>query len=298
MKIKRVSIIGANSFLAQNLIKYLVTDSMNIELYLYDIQEESYNELDFPYSKVNLMNIEEIRGIVLDVDYVFYFTGKTGTTSGLENYCSFIEINEIALLNFLKVYVEKGSNAILIYPSTRLVYKHNEYELIDENGINELKSIYAITKYAAEKYIELYHNVYGVNYIIFRIGTPWGSILNNEGNYGTFKFFVESAKNNKVITLYGNGNIKKTYTHIINICEIFKYVICSNSDSLVNQVFNVGGVNKTLNEIAKTIAQRYDANIVHIPWPKIDYLVDGGTVLLNSKKLDKIINITYKNIDF
>lgn len=297
---KRISIIGANSFIARNFYFYLKKSKCNdIDIYLYDYQDEFEDRLyGENYQQIQLNNTNEINKINFDVDYIFFFTGKTGTVQGFSSYEVFIEVNEVFLLNFLDVYREKKSLARIIYPSTRLIYKHSEIQGVTENSETDLNSVYSITKYSAERYLELYSKVFGINYTIFRIGTPWGSIISNEGNYGTFKFFVESAKKEGKVKIYGDGKLKKTYTHIEEICELFKLIIYKNYDEMENQIFNIGGVTKSLNEIASIISKQYKCKIIHTPFPQLDYKVDGGSVILNSAKLDKIVKMNHREILF
>lgn len=100
-------------------------------------------------------------------------TGKTGTVKGFESYEEFIKVNEIYLLHLLTEYVKRNSKSKIIYPSTRLVYKED---------VEKMKSIYAVSKYAAEKYIEFFYDIYDVEYCIFRICTPYDTLLKDVGN--------------------------------------------------------------------------------------------------------------------
>lgn len=294
----KITIIGANSFLARNFYQYMILNKLlnKDDIYLYDIQDSFINDNQAQYKKIDLNFEKEATEVNFFVDAIFFFIGKTGTVDGFYNYKEFIAANEVSLLNFLELYRVNNAKAKFIYPSTRLVYKANEFDKVKEDDEKELKSIYAITKFSAERYIELYNEVFGIEYIIFRIGTPWGSILEDGGNYGTFKFFIESAKKNKSINVYGDGKIKKTYTHILEICQVLFASISLNE--LRNSIYNIGGKEKSLLEIAKIISLQYDAQIDFFDWPNIDLKVDGGTVMLDSQKLDTILRIVHSEIEF
>lgn len=297
MKKMKIEIMGSNSFLARNFIQYIFLNNLECELVLYDIAEkqiglQSNFTPNIEYKQIDLEKKNDLEKISFNSDVFFIFTGKTGTVKGFEGYEEFIKVNEIYLLHLLTEYVKRNSKSKIIYPSTRLVYKENKQHKIKEDAEKKMKSIYAVNKYAAEKYIELFHETFGVEYCIFRICTPYGTLLEDAGNYGTFEFFTNQAKSGKDIRVFGSGDIRKTYTHINNICELFWK--CIDCKECKNDVFNVGGVDKTLAEIAEEIARLYNVYVKYVPWPEINKKIDGGTTVLEFNKLDKIVSINYK----
>lgn len=63
----------------------------------------------------------------------------------------------------------------------------------------------------------------------------------------------------------------------------------------MNDVFNVGGVNKILEEIAEGTAKLYNVSIKHVPWPEINKKIDGRTTVLDNSKIERITKINYEN---
>lgn len=290
----KITILGANSFLAKNLYMYFLKENIQIKIFLYDIQDNYFMETKASYNKIDFNDSSSLGKINFDVDYIYYFIGKTGTLNGFKEFNSFIELNEKILLKILDLYVKNNSKSTIIYPSTRLVYKSSKFA-VKENSKKELKSIYAITKYAAEKYIQLYHECFNVSYVIFRLCTPWGSLLEENGNYGTFKTFINQAKQNKMITLYGDGNTLKTYTYITDVCNAF-FSPVQNRD-IINDIFNIGGHVYSLKDIANYIASIYDAKICFEKWPRLVKKIDGGNTILDSSKLDLYKSISYIKLE-
>lgn len=292
---KRIAIIGAGSFLARNFIKYSVNNQLDYEFDLYDFCEIDFLECkQYPFKKINFNEIQDVRKIDFSVDIIMIFIGKTGTTLGFEKYKDFIEVNEIMLLNILCVYLDTKSKARIIYPSSRLVFKSNDDLLIRENSQRECKSIYAVTKQAAEEFLKIYKDTFNVDSVIIRICTPIGTLLNDVGNYGTFEIFKNQAVNNKSVTVYGDGLQRKTFTNMIDICKAFSLVI--EKEHIVYQDYNLGGQALSLLDIAGYIADEYNVPIVHVDWPIIYQKVDGGSVVFDSTRFDEEFNMNYSNI--
>lgn len=287
---RKVSIIGSKSFLAKNLIQYLGEYPDQYELYLYDWDESDCSD---NYTKIDFSQLEDVRRIRYDVDAVFVFIGRSGGVQGFDDYPSFIEVNEVFFLNILTCCCEQAARPRIIYPGTRLIYKESEYPIPEDSQLNP-RSVYAVTKIACENYLRIYKDTYGLDYVILRICTPYGTLVESKGNYGTFEIFWNQALNEKRITVFGDGNQRKTYTQMVDICEAFKRLI--DAEIIRHESYNLGGQDLTINEVVKIIAQESNSDIIHIPWPELYKASDGGTVVFDSSRFDKEFGMTYHSI--
>lgn len=288
---KRIAVIGANSFIARNVIYVLNTAYSDVELMLYDCGEKQLDGLN-NYKQIDVMSLEAVMEIDMNCDIIYMFVGKTGSKIGFDDYQTFVSINEIALLNVLTAYRKQESAAKLIFPSTRLVYGHQNGAQTEEQ-IGELKTIYAINKYACELYLKQYHQVFGVKYCIFRICVPYGSLIANASSYGTAEFMISNAQNKKEITIYGDGSQRRTLTYMGDLCRTL--IMGALDDRCCNDVYNIGGEDYSICEMAQLIANRYDAKIKYIEWPEIDLKIESGDTIFDDSKLQKIIGNTTKS---
>ena len=152
----RITIVGANSFIARNMLLLMKKQYPETEFFLYDYQDEQIDG-STEYHSVNVLDAASMEQVRFDVDAVYCFTGKTGTAQGFDDYNTYVDINEKAMLNLISAYRKAGSQAKIIFPSTRLVYKGKEGRLA-EDAEKEFKTLYAINKYACEQYLQMYHN--------------------------------------------------------------------------------------------------------------------------------------------
>lgn len=286
---RRIAILGANGYIARNLIFVLKRDYSNFELALYGI-EDTQIDGHVNYTKVDMTDIEEIKKIDLSSDIVFMFVGRTGSVNGFAQYDSFIDINERSLLNLLTECRRKESNARIIFPSTRLVYK-GKSGAQKESSEKEFKTIYAMNKYACEQYLEQFHRVYGIQYSIFRICIPYGTLISEASSYGTAEFMLSKATKGENITLYGDGSVRRTLTNIEDLCKTL--IEGALSEQCANDVFNIGGEDYSLKEMAELIAQKYSVEIDYVPWPDVALKIESGNTVFDSEKLDRTIgNLT------
>lgn len=288
----KITIIGANSYIARNFIWYVQNNiDMDTEIKLYDFQEKHVDGLA-DYERVDYSDKDDIRKIDFNSDMIYIFAGKTGSVQGFEQYETFVEINELILLKIIEAYRLNNGTGRLIFPSTRLVYKGRD-GLLKEDAEKEFKTIYAINKYSCENYLWMYNNMYGIPYTVFRICLPYGTLVPEASSYGTAEFFMKKATAGENITLYGDGKQRRTITYMEDLCEaLYKG---GTSEETLNGIYNIGGEDYSLYEMAELIAKKYNVNVELIEWPREARLTESGSTVFDSSKLDEATGLKYSH---
>lgn len=288
---KKIAIIGANSYIARNVLFALEGKNDEFEINLYDFAPIHIDNAD-NYKSINILSEESVASIDMNCDVVYMFVGKTGSANGFDDFNAFIDINERALLNLLNEYRRQKSKAKIIFPSTRLVYKgiHGPQK---EDAEKEFKTIYAMNKFACENYIEQYNRVFGVQYCIFRICIPYGTLIPDASSYGTAEFMLSKASKGENISLYGDGSVRRTLTYMGDLCETL--IKGAFSSRCINEVFNIGGEDYSLKEMAELIAGKYSVGIDHVEWPEIALKIETGDTVFDDTKLQSVIGNTVRS---
>ena len=288
---KKIAIVGSNSFLAKNLAFYLKSKANEpCDLLLYDVQPATITS-PAGYKQLDFEDPASLDAVDCSVDAVYFFTGLTGTKKSMERYADFVKVNELYLLNFLDAYKRKGGIAKIIYPSSRLMYASSD-EPLSEDAKKSFRSIYAVGKYAAENYLEVFANLYGIKSCVLRICVPFGSLIPDSPSYGTYEFFTEQARAGKNITVFGDGSSTRTFTHMEDICKALHLV--AKNDACIG-VFNLGGRQKSLGEVAKEIAAQYGVGVDFVPFPKEDARFEVPRSVFDSSRLDKLLGLSYRD---
>lgn len=290
-KMKKVTIIGANSYIARNVLYSLQNMDEQFKIMLYDCSDLQIDGAA-NYERVNMLSSDSIKKLDLDCDIIFMFVGKTGSANGFDDFDTFLNINERALLNLVNEYRRQQSQAKIIFPSTRLVYKGKKGPQ-KENAEKEFKTIYAINKYACEQYLEQYNRVFGLQYCIFRICIPYGTMIKSATSYGTAEFMLSKATKGENISLYGNGSARRTLTHMEDLCNIL--IRGALSDKCKNDVFNIGGEDYSLKEMAELLAEKYGVHIDYVPWPEVALKIESGDTVFDDTKLQSLCPYEFKH---
>lgn len=291
MKNKKIALIGANGYIGKHLTFYL--QKMGLTPMCYDIQDDVRDN----YKKVDLTKKESVNDICLNVDYIFMFAGLTGTYAGFDKYETYVNINEIGLLNLLNAIRNSEYRPKIIFPSTRLVYKGVDKPLKEEDE-KETKTLYAVNKIACEGLLQAYKASFDIPYTVFRICIPYGNMLSSDYSFGTVGFFIKQSKAGNDITLYGGGYIKRTFTHMEDLC--YQIVEGAFQEESNGEIYNIGGETLSLKEAAEVIAGKFGTNVRAVDWPERDLRIESDHTYFDDTKIRSLLNLgEYKKlVDF
>ena len=111
-------------------------------------------------------------------------------------------------------------------------------------------SPYAWSKYGGEELCKLYSEVYNLNTTICRFYNVYGPHHIKSGTYATvIGIFENQYLNNKPLTIVGDGEQRRDFTHIDDIVDGLISCVGKNHKG---EIFELGsGVNYSINELAK-----------------------------------------------
>lgn len=288
---KKAIVFGANGYIGRHLVYYLGLNQFDVMPS--DISSSSVDNHKV-YKSVDITLFNDVQSLDFEVDYIFCFGGLTGTNVGFDQYQKFIEVNELGLLNILTHHKNSESKARIVFPSTRLVYKGKKDDFLKEDSQKEALTIYAQNKLSCEAYLQQYATNFNINFTVFRICVPYGNVFDEKFSYGTVGFFLNKGKIGDNITLYGNGDLRRTFTHVEDIClSILKTLESSKSE---NETYNVGSNdNLSLLEVANLFAEKYSVKIEFNEWPEAALKVESGDTIFDDNKLLSTTNYQYKH---
>lgn len=278
-------LFGSEGYLGRNLNKFFQQEKIKVVLPEINLK-----------GRIDLTKYKNLENIDWDVDAVFIFAGKTGTYNSFIDYENFLKSNDLIVLNILNSIKNSNYKPRIIFPSTRLVYKGSN-KLLKEDDIKEAKTIYAINKLSCENYIKAYENVFNIPYTIIRICIPYGNLVGDNYSFGTVGNFINRAAKDKIM-LYGKGELRRTFTHIKDLCRILE--LAAVSDKTINRTINMPGEELLLKDVANFIARRFSSKVEFVDWPTKDLLIESGNTVFDSSYLEKLLNtsIEYKFADW
>jgi len=282
-------VLGANGYLGRHIALALVEQGYQVSL----AGRATTTSLNLgEYRSIDVRERQSLEPLLATPDYVFVCAGLSGTQVGFERYQDFIDTNEIGLLNILEIVRQRPTPAKIIFLSTRLVYR-GASEPLPEAAPKEFKTVYALTKYVGEQYLQMYQAMFGLPYSVFRIGVPYGNRFGTSQSYGTFSHFITPASAGRAITLFGDGQQRRSIIHVEDLAQWL--VQATSHPATTGQVFNISGPDAlSIREIAAAVAQAYGVEVTHVPWPPLAAMLESGDTVLDETALQEHVPYQYR----
>jgi nucleoside-diphosphate-sugar epimerase len=140
-----------------------------------------------------------------------------------------------------------------IFLSSSMVYGNFKTQEVTEESVCEPIGIYGALKYAAEKIIIAYNQVFNLPYTILRPSALYGErcISRRVG-----QIFIENALFDKVLTINGDGKEKLDFTYIEDLTDGILNII--NNKNSINQIFNLTyGEGREINEMIDILKKSF-----------------------------------------
>lgn len=265
----KILVTGSNGFIGQNLTSYLLKKGHTVDEWEY---------------------IPHVFPDVSDCDWVVHLGAITSTT--FSDVDKIMEQNYEYSMQLLHLCHNAGVN--FQYASSASVYGPTTH--FTENGQLQPQSPYAWSKYLFDRYIASnleYFKIFKVQG--FRYFNAYGPLEDHKGDQASpYTKFIKQAKENQVIKLFeGSKEFKRDFVCVEDICQVHEKMFESDERG----IFNVGtGSPISFEEVAQTIAQKYNAVVEYIPMPDNLKSQYQAHTCANLTKLNKVIDMQWTSI--
>lgn len=166
-----------------------------------------------------------------------------------------------------------------IFFSSSMVYGHFEGDAVTEETLCNPLGIYGALKYAGEKLIIAYNQVFNLPYTIIRPSALYGErcVSRRVG-----QLFLENAVQGKNVTVHGDGTDKLDFTYIQDLIQGVVKVI--EHPASKNEIFNITyGQGREIREMAELVKESFPS--IQIEYlPKDSLTPDRGTLSIDKAK--------------
>ena len=199
-----------------------------------------------------------------DVVYHLAAYAAEGLSHFIRNYN--YQNNLIATTNLITQSVRVGSVKRFVFTSSIAVYGSGRTPMT-EDLIPIPEDPYGISKLACEYDLQAAHDVFGLEYVIFRPHNVYGPGQNMYDKYrNVVGIFLNQLKAGKDLTVFGNGFQTRKFSYITDVS--YPIALSGFIEHVKNEIFNVGGdIATNVNELAqitKEVWGRPNANVIHL----------------------------------
>ena len=151
--------------------------------------------------------------------------------------------NIMGTINVLEAARNSGVKRI-IFASTAAAYgdvTEDKLPIREEETLAPM-SFYGLTKVAVEKYLKLYHDLYGLDYVALRFANVYGERQGDTGEGGVISIFAKRIAKDQGITVFGDGKQTRDF---IYAGDIASGIIAAMTTDKANAVYNLSNQTET-----------------------------------------------------
>ncbi|MFZ0964143.1 MAG: NAD-dependent epimerase/dehydratase family protein [Terriglobia bacterium] len=186
-------------------------------------------------------------------DYVYHLAAYAA--EGLSHFIKRFNYqnNLIGSVNLINAAVNHNVKCF-VFTSSIAVYGTGQTPM-REDMIPIPEDSYGISKLAVEQELRVSHEMFGLDYVIFRPHNVYGERQNIADRYrNVVGIFMNQLLKGEPMTIFGDGSQQRAFTHINDVAPIIAASV--GFPAARNQVFNVGAdTPNTVNDLARIVAE-------------------------------------------
>lgn len=244
----KILITGGAGFIGSSLADFLIQHNNKITI-VDDMSMGRYSNIpecsNVQFFKESITNYNFMEKLMVkeNFDYIYMFAGIASVADSINRPYITHLVNQEANICILEIIrINNLQPKKIIFASSAAVYGDNPQLPKSEESMICPLTPYAIDKYASERYVINYGKLYNISTLAVRFFNVYGPKQNPESPYsGVISILTECLANNKIFTLYGNGEQIRDFVYIDDVIKAL--IILSLSNQAIHDVYNIASGN-------------------------------------------------------
>ncbi|MBQ9377559.1 MAG: NAD-dependent epimerase/dehydratase family protein [Schwartzia sp.] len=212
----KVLVTGGAGFIGSHLMRYLkAAGDEAVALDNLSTGRRENLEEDMTLIEMDVLD-GTLAGVVATGQYdaIVHLAGQTLVSYSIDAPLFDAESNILGMLRVLEA-ARQGNVKRVIFSSTAAAYGNvPERDLpVKESHKREPLSFYGLSKVTAERYMELYQSVFGLDYVVLRFANVYGERQGDGGEGGVISIFSRQVASGNEITIYGDGEQTRDFVY-------------------------------------------------------------------------------------
>jgi UDP-glucose 4-epimerase len=159
-------------------------------------------------------------------------------------------VNVVGTATVLEQAVRSGTQRFVLASTGGAIYGDADEVPTPESAPPRPQSPYAVSKLAAEQYVEYYARTRGLSAFVVRLANVYGPRQDPRGEAGVIALFCDAAIEGRVPTVFGDGGQTRDFVYVGDAVEAF----AAAGDSRVGGFANVAtGTETTVLDLARAL---------------------------------------------
>lgn len=254
---RSVIITGGAGFLGSHLVLQVLRQGDEVAILdHYPAKSPFYEDERVTVFNADIRDYSMLKAIK-DYDYVVHLAANVDVRSSVSDPMSDASNNITGSINILEACREFSKP--VIYASSAAVYGNGSSLPLKEDAECKPSSPYGLSKYTAERYFQMFHELYHVKSVSLRFLNIAGPLKRK----GAFYSFADALVNKKPITIYGDGEQSRDFCCV---GDAVGAIMQAMQTKRWGEIYNIGtGKSTTVNELLKMFRRHHygDNNVLY-----------------------------------
>jgi len=247
----KVLLVGGNGFIGSHVQDLLLRRGHAVRVL--DAMLEKYRPAlpDVDYRVGSSADPSALSESLVGIDSVVYLASTTVPSTSNADVPWDIESNLIPLVATLDGMKRTGVEHIAFLSSGGTVYGVTDDTLVQETAPLDPICSYGVVKVASEKYLGMYHHLYGLRPLVLRPSNPFGPRQGHEGVQGFVSTSMMRLLRDEPIVVWGDGSVVRDYVYV----EDLALAAVLGIETSATGAINIGsGVGRSLSQVIATLS--------------------------------------------
>ena len=277
----KVLVTGGAGFIGSHIIEKLIKENCqvvvidNLSTGLRGNIPSNIKFIEMDVCSSELINIFEAEKF----DGVLHLAAQTMVPVSLKKPDYDCQVNVLGTINVLEACRHTGVKRV-VFSSTAATYGDVDGLPVVESAQTSPTSFYGLSKLTVEKYLALYQQIYGLDYVALRYANVYGERQGDGGEGGVVSIFTRLISEGKSLTIFGDGGQTRDFIYAGDVANANYQALLTPH---VNAVYNVSTqVETSVNELV-AIFEKVSSKTVK----KVCVPIRGGDIYRSMLSNDK-----------
>jgi UDP-glucose 4-epimerase len=251
----RVLLVGGSGFVGSHIADEFLARGW--EVVVFGRSREKFREpstlITYITGRINEHSLLDA-AISRNMDCVVHLASSTLPSTSNENPAFDVRSNLVDAFGLLESCVRHNVRKLIFASSGGTVYGIPKRLPITEDDPTDPICSYGIAKLALEKYLELYHRLHGLQYVVLRISNPYGPRQDPRHAQGAVSVFAAKLLENQPITIWGTGAVVRDFIYVTDLARLFYAAAVSPATGVYNAS---SGVGLSMNDLISIMIAQY-----------------------------------------
>ncbi len=283
----KIMITGGMGFVGSHICDKLIDSH---ELIIITKSDSKKANLQHLLSKIkieylDITNYSALENIIIKYkpDVIIHLAGQTSHSQSFVDPFYDIDINTKSTLCILETIRKQNLSCKFILGSTFIVIGKPLQLPVNEKSACNPTTIYGTNRLSSENYCKIYHEVYGLDTVVFRITNSFGPREQYVTTKNAINHLIYKAFRGMEITIYNEGNFFRDLIYISDVVSGIETIMLRGKSP---DLYWISSNKKTwFHEFGRILHEKTNAPIKYVESPQYTKNVDVGNFLADNSKL-------------